>query len=70
MPALASVTAFATGRPLGADELSAAPIRYPRPSRLAAPLDDQTVHALVSGDIELELSEGCQPSYWWLLCAE
>ena len=35
-----------------------------------APLDDQTVHALVSGDIELELSEGGQPSYWWLLAAE
>ena len=35
-----------------------------------APLDDQTVHALVSGDIELELSEGGQPSYWWLLSAE
>jgi len=35
-----------------------------------APLDDQTVHALISGDIELELSEGGQPSYWWLLSAE
>nr|MDQ2896190.1 hypothetical protein [Actinomycetota bacterium] len=35
-----------------------------------APLDDQTVHALVSGDIELELSDGGQPSYWWLLSAE
>jgi len=31
-----------------------------------APLDDQTVHALASGEIELELSEGGQPSYWWL----
>jgi len=35
-----------------------------------APLDDQTVHALASGEIELELSEGGQPSYWWLLSAE
>ena len=35
-----------------------------------APLDDQTVHALASRDIELELSEGGQPSYWWLLSAE
>jgi len=35
-----------------------------------APLDDQTVHALISGDMELELSEGGQPSYWWLLSAE
>jgi DAK2 domain fusion protein YloV len=35
-----------------------------------APLDDQTVHALVSREIELELSEGGQPSYWWLLSAE
>ena len=37
---------------------------------LDAPLDDQTVHALVSREIELELSEGGQPSYWWLLAAE
>ena len=35
-----------------------------------APLDDQAVHALASRDIELELSEGGQPSYWWLLSAE
>jgi uncharacterized protein len=35
-----------------------------------APLDDATVHALVGGDAELELSEGGQPSYWWLLSAE
>jgi DAK2 domain fusion protein YloV len=35
-----------------------------------APLDDSTVQALVSGSIELELSEGGQPSYWWLLSAE
>ncbi|MEA2210607.1 MAG: fatty acid kinase [Solirubrobacteraceae bacterium] len=35
-----------------------------------APLDDQTVHALASAEIEFELSEGGQPSYWWLLAAE
>jgi hypothetical protein len=35
-----------------------------------APLDDQTVHALTGDAVELELSEGGQPSYWWLLSAE
>ncbi|MGB9182499.1 MAG: ATP-dependent DNA helicase RecG [Solirubrobacteraceae bacterium] len=30
-----SATAFASSRPLAADELAAAPVRYPRPSRLA-----------------------------------
>ncbi|HEX8976767.1 MAG TPA: DAK2 domain-containing protein [Solirubrobacteraceae bacterium] len=35
-----------------------------------APLDDQTVHALATDAIEFELSEGGQPSYWWLLAAE
>jgi hypothetical protein len=35
-----------------------------------APLDDATVHDLVGGDAELELSDGGQPSYWWLLSAE
>jgi DAK2 domain fusion protein YloV len=35
-----------------------------------APLDDETVHALVGDSTELELSEGGQPSYWWLLSAE
>jgi dihydroxyacetone kinase-like predicted kinase len=35
-----------------------------------APLDDQTVEALASGEVELELSVGGQPSYWWLLSAE
>jgi ATP-dependent DNA helicase RecG len=34
-----AATAFASSRPLEADELSAAPIRYPRPSHLAAPLE-------------------------------
>jgi hypothetical protein len=28
------------------------------------------VVALVAGEAELELSEGGQPSYWWLLSAE
>jgi uncharacterized protein len=35
-----------------------------------APLDDAAVHALVGDEAELELSEGGQPSYWWLLSAE
>jgi hypothetical protein len=36
-----------------------------------APLDDATVEGLAGGgDTELELSEGGQPSYWWLLSAE
>jgi DAK2 domain fusion protein YloV len=35
-----------------------------------APLEDQAVHALATDGVELELSEGGQPSYWWLLSAE
>ena len=35
-----------------------------------APLDDAAVHALAQGDVEFELSEGGQQSYWWLLSAE
>jgi DAK2 domain fusion protein YloV len=35
-----------------------------------APLDDTVVQALAAGDVEFELSEGGQPSYWWLLSAE
>jgi uncharacterized protein len=35
-----------------------------------APLDDETVHALAAGEVEFELSDGGQPSYWWLLAAE
>jgi hypothetical protein len=35
-----------------------------------APLDDETVHALAQGDVEFELSNGGQKSYWWLLSAE
>src|SRR5437588_10019886 len=32
-------TAFSTSRPLHPDELEAAPVHYPRPSRLAIPLE-------------------------------
>ena len=35
-----------------------------------APLDPDGVAALAPGDVELELSAGGQPSYWWLLSAE
>jgi DAK2 domain fusion protein YloV len=35
-----------------------------------APLDEDTVKALAHGDVEFELSEGGQQSYWWLLSAE
>jgi dihydroxyacetone kinase-like predicted kinase len=35
-----------------------------------APLDDETVSALAAGEVEFELSDGGQPSYWWLLSAE
>jgi hypothetical protein len=35
-----------------------------------APLDDETVNALAAGEVEFELSNGGQPSYWWLLSAE
>jgi hypothetical protein len=35
-----------------------------------APLDDQQVRALTDGEVEVELSDGGQPSYWWLLSAE
>ena len=35
-----------------------------------APLDDARVRAVVNGTIELELSDGGQESYWWLLAAE
>jgi DAK2 domain fusion protein YloV len=34
------------------------------------PLDDETVQALAQGDVEFELSDGGQQSYWWLLSAE
>jgi uncharacterized protein len=35
-----------------------------------APLDNETVQALAAGEVEFELSEGGQQSYWWLLSAE
>jgi DAK2 domain fusion protein YloV len=35
-----------------------------------APLDDATVQALAAGEVEFELSNGGQQSYWWLLSAE
>jgi DAK2 domain fusion protein YloV len=35
-----------------------------------APLDAEAVAALAPGSVELELEDGGQPSYWWLLAAE
>jgi DAK2 domain fusion protein YloV len=35
-----------------------------------APLDDDAVAALAPVDVELELEDGGQPSWWWLLAAE
>jgi hypothetical protein len=35
-----------------------------------APLDDQAVYDLVQDGVALEVSEGGQPNYWWLLSAE
>jgi DAK2 domain fusion protein YloV len=35
-----------------------------------APLDDAMVEALAHGDVEFELSDGGQQSFWWLLSAE
>ena len=35
-----------------------------------APLDDETVAGAGAGEVEFELSDGGQPSYWWLLSAE
>jgi DAK2 domain fusion protein YloV len=35
-----------------------------------APLDGEAIAALVPGGVELELEDGGQPSYWWLLTAE
>ncbi|HEX6389331.1 MAG TPA: DAK2 domain-containing protein [Solirubrobacteraceae bacterium] len=35
-----------------------------------APLSDDEVRSLVNGDVELELSAGGQPSWWWLVSAE
>jgi uncharacterized protein len=35
-----------------------------------APLAEAEIRALLSDDVELEHSDGGQPSYWWLLLAE
>ncbi len=35
-----------------------------------APLEDDAVERLVSDGVELELSDGGQPSWWWLLSAQ
>jgi dihydroxyacetone kinase-like predicted kinase len=35
-----------------------------------APLDDDAILALAPASVELELEDGGQPSYWWLLSAE
>jgi dihydroxyacetone kinase-like predicted kinase len=35
-----------------------------------APLDDAAVAALAPAGVELELEDGGQPSWWWLLAAE
>ncbi len=35
-----------------------------------APLEDGIVEALAAGEVEFELSDGGQKSYWWLLSAE
>ena len=35
-----------------------------------APLDSAAVTALVPTGVELELEDGGQPAYWWLLAAE
>jgi dihydroxyacetone kinase-like predicted kinase len=37
---------------------------------VGAPLDDDAVRALAPPEVELELSDGGQSSYWWLLSAE
>ncbi|HTA13350.1 MAG TPA: DAK2 domain-containing protein [Solirubrobacteraceae bacterium] len=35
-----------------------------------APLELEQVGTMVNGEVELELREGGQPAYWWLLAAE
>jgi uncharacterized protein len=37
---------------------------------LEAPLELEQVGAMMNGEVELELREGGQPAYWWLLAAE
>ena len=39
-------------------------------SGAGAPLDDDTVHDLAPDGVEVETSDGGQPSWWWLLAAE
>jgi hypothetical protein len=35
-----------------------------------APLELEEVGTMMNGEVELELREGGQPAYWWLLTAE
>jgi DAK2 domain fusion protein YloV len=35
-----------------------------------APLELEQIATMMNGDVELELREGGQPAYWWLLAAE
>jgi DAK2 domain fusion protein YloV len=35
-----------------------------------APLELEQIGAMMNGEVELELREGGQPAYWWLLAAE
>ncbi len=35
-----------------------------------APLDGGSVSALAPDGVELEISHGGQPAYWWLISAE
>jgi DAK2 domain fusion protein YloV len=37
---------------------------------VGAPLELETIATMMDGDVELELREGGQPAYWWLLAAE
>jgi hypothetical protein len=37
---------------------------------VGAPLDDEAVTSMQSDGVQLEVSEGGQPNYWWLLSAE
>ena len=39
-------------------------------SGAGAPLDDDAVQALAPDGVEVECSEGGQPSWWWLVAAE
>jgi hypothetical protein len=35
-----------------------------------APLELEQVEEMIDGEVELELRDGGQPAYWWLLAAE